>query len=369
MSSELKSDLAKAKKPVLLIGGGCQKYRKEFREFSNRIKIPAYATWNALDIVTSDLPYYAGVVGTYGGPGRNVGIQSTDFLLSIGSRISGRITGGNPPAFAAKSKRYHCDIDPDLLASLPGEHILCDAGEFMRGFGESELEFPAWVARCKGWAEKYDPVKPEHFQTFTHYGFVRRLSERLPANAIVVSDTGGNVIMMGHCFKSKAGQRLFTSNGNTAMGFAFCGALGAWFADPTRPVICLIGDGGFCMNSQELQTMVNYGAKVKTFILNNRCYGNTRLYQDSNGLRQLACGPDGYNPPDFTRVAVAYGVHSFTLDDYEDIPKALAIDAPIVVDVPHHDFYQYYPRISRWDQDLDDQDPPLPREEIEANRI
>src|SRR3954470_13671181 len=123
MYNALKSDLKASKKPVLLIGGGCQKYRKEFREFSNRIKIPAYATWNSLDIVTSDLPYYAGVVGTYGGPGRNFGLQSADFLLSIGSRISGRITGGNPPAFAARAKRYHVDIDGDLLESLPGTKI------------------------------------------------------------------------------------------------------------------------------------------------------------------------------------------------------------------------------------------------------
>ena len=378
MFSELLSDLQNSRKPVLLIGGGVQNYRKEFLALTKVLRIPTYSTWNALDIVTSDLETYAGVVGTYGGPGRNFGISSADLLISIGSRISGRITGGQPNNFAKFAKKYFVDVDRALLQRQnqpcpADENILCDAGEFITGLtrlGGEKLNpafHEAWLKRCKDWAVKYDPVKPEHFETFHHYGFVRRLSERLPSDAIVVSDTGGNVIMMGHCFKSKWGQRLFTSNGNTAMGFAFCGALGAWFA-AKRPVICLIGDGGFNMNLQEIQTMVNYGCNVKTFILNNHCYGNTKLYQKSNNKAFVACGPDGYKPPNFVDVVHAYGVDSMYCTDYGAIDVALKHEKPLVVDVVHHDFYDYYPRISRFDQDLDDQDPPLPREEIAENR-
>lgn len=376
MFAELLSDLRSAKKPVLLIGGGVQKYRKEFLELTNVLRIPTYATWNALDIVTSDLETYAGVVGTYGGPGRNFGIQSSDLMLAIGSRISGRITGGTPENFGRHGKKYFVDIDaallkPEFQPCKADRNIHSDAGEFISGFtsrlrGE-KLDHGVWLNRCKEWAVKYDPVRPEMLRDFHHYGFVRRLSERLPSNAIVVSDTGGNVIMMGHCFKSKWGQRLFTSNGNTAMGFGFCGALGAWFAAPDRPVICIIGDGGFNMNIQEIQTMVNYGCNVKTFILNNHCYGNTKLWQKSNNKALIACGPDGYNPPDFVKIADAYGALSGTLDDYDQIDAAIAIPSSVILDVVHHDFYDYYPRISRFDQELHDQDPPLPRVEIEEN--
>jgi acetolactate synthase-1/2/3 large subunit len=380
MYSELISELRQAKKPVLLIGGGVQNYKQEFLELTKVLRIPAYATWNALDIVTSDLETYAGVVGTYGGPGRNFGIQASDFLLSIGSRISGRITGGTPSNFAPHAKRYFVDIDSGLLnpewQPVKGRNILMDAGEFMSGLtrelGGEKLDFEPWLKRCKDWAVKYDPVKPEMLSSFHHYGFVRKLSERLPNDSIVVSDTGGNVIMMGHCFKSKWGQRLFTSNGNTAMGFAFCAALGAWFSEK-RTVICLIGDGGFNMNLQEIQTMLNYGCNVKTFILNNHCYGNTKLYQKSNyGSRFLACGPDGYSPPNFEAVARGYNVPVVDrIDCYcnleEKIDEVVKQPFPAIIDVVHHDFYDYYPRISRFDQELHDQDPPLPREEILEN--
>jgi acetolactate synthase-1/2/3 large subunit len=380
MYNELIADLKQAKKPVLLIGGGVHKYREEFKALTEVLRIPAYATWNALDIVTSDLETYAGVVGTYGGPGRNFGIQSADLLISIGSRISGRITGGIPENFAPLAKKWLIEIDPGLLGQFQpvkfDRNIESDAGEFMSGLtrklGGEKLDFELWLKRTRWWAEKYDPVRPEYWKEFHHYGFVRKLSERLPANAVLVSDTGGNVIMMGHCFKSKWGQRLFTSNGNTAMGFAFCGALGAWFANPERPVICLIGDGGFNMNIQEIQTMLNYGCNVKTFILNNHCYGNTKLWQKSNNKAFVACGPDGYSPPNFEAVARSYNVPVVDrIDCYcnleEKIDDIIKHPFPAIIDVVHHDFYDYYPRISRFDQELHDQDPPLPREEIAEN--
>jgi acetolactate synthase-1/2/3 large subunit len=240
-----------------------------------------------------------------------------------------------------------------------------------------------WLEQCREWVRKYDPVKPEMLSgEFHHYGFMRRLSELLPANAIVVSDTGGNVIMMGHCFQSKAGQRIFSSNGNTPMGFALAGAIGAWFADPSRPVYCIIGDGGMQLNIQELQTIKHYGVPVKVIILNNHILGNTKSYQRVNKKAELACGPDGYSCPDFVAVAKAYGIEAVTIDKLwgsrssyaqgtleEMLPKVIAHPGPIVVDVVHHDFCAYEPRLSRWDAGIEEMHPPLPEEEFLANMI
>ena len=95
-------DLNNAKRPVMMIGGGVRiaKAVDEFRELARLLKIPCFPTWNALDAVSSDFEYYGGRIGTYGGAGRNFGIQNSDLLLAIGSRISGRITGGNINSFA-----------------------------------------------------------------------------------------------------------------------------------------------------------------------------------------------------------------------------------------------------------------------------
>ncbi len=230
-----------------------------------------------------------------------------------------------------------------------------------------------WLAQCRDWLARYDPVRPEMLTgEFHHYGFMRRLSEALPDNAIIVSDTGGNVIMMGHCFRSKAGQRIFSSNGNTPMGFALCGAIGAWFAEPSRPIICIIGDGGFCMNSQELQTIVNYGVKIKVFIIDNRCLGNTRSFQIQNNKRELACGPDGYKPPDFIKVVRAYGITAAQISAWEHctdnvLRELMSLDRAVVVDVRHDWFCDYQPRMTLWNAGIEESFPLLPEAEFEEN--
>lgn len=229
-----------------------------------------------------------------------------------------------------------------------------------------------WLEQCREWVKEYDPVRPEMLSGgFHHYGFMRRLSEKIPSNAIIVSDTGGNVIMMGHCFQSKAGQRIFTSNGNTPMGFALCGAMGAWFAEPERPVICIIGDGGMQLNIQELQTIKHYGIPLKVFIINNGILGNTKSYQRVNGKAELACGPDGYSAPNFSAVASAYGIQNYSLGEWDRfdyvVDNALASDSAVIVDVIHDDFCQYEPRMSRWDAAIEEMYPYLPENEFLAN--
>ena len=229
-----------------------------------------------------------------------------------------------------------------------------------------------WLSQCREWVTRYDPVRPEMLD-FHHYPFMRRLSEHLPDNAIIVSDTGGNVIMMGHCFQSKTGQRIFTSNGNTPMGFAMCGAIGAWFAEPTRPIICIIGDGGFQLNSQEMQTIKHYDIQVKVFIINNGILGNTKSYQRVNGKVELACGPDGYSAPNFCAIASAYGIKNYSLGEWERfdyvVANTLAADCAVICDVVHYDYCTYEPRMSRWDSAINEMYPPLPEAEFLANCI
>ena len=231
-----------------------------------------------------------------------------------------------------------------------------------------------WLDRCREWVARYDPVRPDMLEgEFHHYGFMRSLSEALPANAIVVADTGGNVIMMGHCFRSKRGQRIFASNGNSAMGTGFCGAIGAWFAEPTRPIICIIGDGGMGLNSQEMQTVVHYGVKLKIFVLQNYCLGNTRAWQVVNKRAQIGCGPDGYSSPNFCALAKAYGIAGMTVDNWRTFAFSLAYilehDEALLVEVIDPYRCNYEPRVSKFDLPIEEMFPPLPGEEFWDNMI
>ncbi|HJO18405.1 MAG TPA: thiamine pyrophosphate-binding protein [Vicinamibacterales bacterium] len=386
-------DLVQSERPVLMIGGGVRIANAigEVRELGRLLKIPCFPTWNALDVITSDFEYYGGRIGTYGGAGRNFGIQNSDLLLAIGSRISGRITGGNVNSFARGAKKYVVDVDLGLLEKqnqqVPfDENIHCDARAFIRMLigRVKELQEPAandawnfsqWTTKVMAWKAKYDPVRPEFFeqkQNVHPYVFLRMLSRVLDSDAVIIGDCGGNIVVSNHSFETKHGQRYLTNNGNSPMGFSHAASMGCYLADPARQVICVIGDGGFNMNIQELQTFLNYDIKVKTFILNNHIYGITKAYQETNFEgRCEACGPIGYDPPDFIRICKAYDHKTFVINSHsgleENIKHVLGHDGPVVCDVNCHEHHSYEPRIVGWKTPIEDMYPYLPRSEFKDN--
>ncbi|MBC7939740.1 MAG: thiamine pyrophosphate-binding protein [Chitinophagaceae bacterium] len=136
VASAFLRDLKRSKRPGILVGGGAYKARAAILAFATLHQLPVFRTWNALDVCPDDHECYAGTVGTYGGPGRNFGIQNTDLLLALGCRLSGRITGGVPESFARGAILYVVDVDAGLLDTKyqprKGDvNVLCDAGIFM----------------------------------------------------------------------------------------------------------------------------------------------------------------------------------------------------------------------------------------------
>lgn len=383
-------DLKKSKRPVMLIGGGVKaaKAIDLLHKVGKIMKIPMFPTWNALDIVPSDYEYYGGRVGTYGGEGRNFGLQNSDLLLAIGSRISGRITGGNLKTFAREAKKYVVDVDTVLLQKklqqVPFDvSINCDAKLFLERLlaklkKEKVPDVSSWTKQVFIWKSKYDPVRPEFFkqkEKVNPYAFIRTLSQEMKAGDVLVADCGGNIVTSNHAFATKNGQYYFSNNGNSPMGFSFCGAIGAWFASNKKNnVVCIIGDGGFNMNIQELQTLLTYGIKIKTFILNNHVYGIIKAFQDTNVEgRHEASGPKGYVPPNFIKISNAFGVTTRQIKKNSSakktIQEVLSCKESVICDVDCGNWYTYEPRVFGWNTPIEDMHPYLSRDEFRKNMI
>jgi acetolactate synthase-1/2/3 large subunit len=381
-------DLSKSERPVILVGAGVRHAKgiEELLDIGEKLKIPLFPTWNALDVVTSDNKYYGGRVGTYGGKGRNFGIQNSDLLLAIGSRISGRITGGKVESFAKEAKKYVVDVDRYIMQRktqpVPfDENILCDAKVFMQRMlhvlnsSKNIPDFSKWTEKVINWKDKYDPVLPEYYEekNFVNpYAFMRILSNKMNKEDIIVSDCGGNIVITSHAFETKQGQRLITNNGNSPMGFSFAGAMGAYLAGgKDNNVVCIIGDGGFNMNIQEMQTVKNYNLGFKTFILNNHSYGIIRAYQKTNlEGRLIASGPEGYNPPNFADISKAYGIKTVEIKRNNEIEKkideVLKYKGPVICDVDNGMWDTYEPRIFG-NTPIEDMFPHIDRKEFKEN--
>ena len=119
------------------------------------------------------------------------------------------------------------------------------------------------------------------------------------------------------------------------MGYSFPTALGVKVAQPDRPVLCIVGDGGFLFNSSELSTAVRYGINVTTVIFRNDSYGN--VARDLDDLFGGTYETDLHNP-DFVDFAQSFGAVGTRADQPGDlsrlIPSALAHPNPVVIDVP-----------------------------------
>ncbi|HLD38558.1 MAG TPA: thiamine pyrophosphate-binding protein [Candidatus Nanoarchaeia archaeon] len=381
------NDLHNSERPSIIIGGGVRIANglEELLKVGEKLKIPMFPTWNAIDIVTDDYEFFGGRFGTYGGKGRNFGIQNSDLVLAIGSRISGRLFGSNSESFLRAAKKYLVNIENSQLEKkfqeIPfDENIHCDAKIFLEKLNSKigkVKNFSPWMKWVAERRDKYDPVKSEFFDIKepTHpYAFIRILSQEMEKGDILISDCGGNVVTVNHAFESKKGQRMITNNGNSPMGFSFAGAMGAWLAsDKKHNTVCIIGDGGMTMNIQELQTVKNYNLGFKTFISNNHCYGITRQFQRTKFEgRQEACGPKGYSPPDFVKICEAYGIPTLTINNNsearEKIKQVLNHKGPIVCDVNCHDWDNYEPRVFGG-KSIEEMFPFLSREEFMENMI
>lgn len=393
------TELKKSKRPCFLIGGGIKITNNvdKLNKILEKFNIPVFVTWNGIDIVSSDRNYYGGRIGTYGGPGRNFGIQNCDLLFAIGSRVSGRLTGGNISSFAREAKKFITDIDSELLdkkyQQVPFDvNILCDLDNFLEIFEEvlnknlkSMPNFNSWLNKVIEWKNKYDPVKENAPKKNSYifnkknyvnpYFFMKLLSEKMNNTDIIVGDCGGCSVLVGHALKTKQGQYYHSNNSHAPMGYSFSAAIGSALATKTRRVICLTGDGGFNMNIQELQTLKNYKINnLKTFIINNHIYGITKAFQKTNfSGREEACGPKGYNPPDFNKIVKAYGVESVAIENDDELEEkieyVLNFDGPVVVDVNCHEYHLYEPRLIGWATPIEDMYPYLDRNEFRNNMI
>ena len=126
---------------------------------------------------------------------------------------------------------------------------------------------------------------------------------------------------------------LFTAGGNSPMGYALPAAIGARLARPDRQVVAMIGDGGFQLNIQELQTVKALGLDIAIVVMNNRSYGIIKQVQDSYLGGRYHASEDGYSTPDFGRIADAYGLAYARIDGLDAVTPDLFGRGPIVIDV------------------------------------
>lgn len=357
---DLLNSLLKAKQPLILVGGGIRSSQATdlFRIFVNKIGIPVVYSLMAVDVLPYNNPLRVGMIGSYGNRWANLTIAKCDVLLVLGSRLDVRQTGSQTDAFRKNKTIFHVDCEEGETNNRVRECKVL-VSDLRRFLGTAiELTDNKFIDREK-WLEEINNLKsswPDTAELSDIKGInpnhlMHRLSHFSKKAHAYVSDVGQHQMWSAQSLEIESGQRFLTSGGMGSMGFGLPAGIGTCFALGIKPLVVIAGDGGFQSNIQELQTVMRNNLPIKIVILNNKCHGMVRQFQESLFEGRYQSTLWGYSAPDFAEVAKAYGIQSKTISVNEGVEDALKWlwndpDKPSLLQVVIDTFANAYPKIN-----------------------
>ena len=334
-----------AKKPFVVYGQGIVQSgaEKALAAFLDKAGIPAASTLLGLSALPSNNPHYKGMVGMHGNVAANVMTQNCDLLIAVGMRFDDRVTG-TTATYAKQAKKIHIDID----ASEIGKNIPVDLG--ILGDAKTVLEkltsavkaanHDEWektAQRCYE-VENAKVINPEVHpgKGYINMGeVVDTVATVAKGEAIVITDVGQNQMHAARYSKFVNTRSMVTSGGLGTMGFGLPAAIGAKIAEPKRPVVLFLGDGGLQMTIEEFGTIMQEGTGVKIVLLNNNWLGNVRMWQELFWNERYSY--TRMLNPDYGKISNAYGISYRLVEKREDLQDAvkemLSNDEPFLLEV------------------------------------
>ncbi len=340
-------EIVKAKKPVIIAGGGCilSEASPELLELAEYASIPVAMTLMGLGGFPGTHELALGMVGMHGTYCANKAVQESDLLIAIGMRFDDRVTG-KIDSFAPHARIIHIDIDPtsirkNVRVDIP---IVGDVKNVLTALNKvlkKDIREPwdeirkAWWKQIADWREERplfynfnkDIIKPQFV--------VEKIYELTKGDAIITTEVGQNQMWAAQFYKFDKPRRFLTSGGLGTMGFGFPAALGAQLAFPDKLVIDIAGDGSIQMNIQELATAVIYKLPVKVAILKNSYLGMVRQWQELFYQERYSHSNLDVTP-DFVELAHAYGaigLRATKPNEVEPVLKeAFKVNRPVFMD-------------------------------------
>ena len=343
--------LTQAKRPIIVAGGGvtASGARAELVALAEKLSIPVATAMNAKAMFPHDHPLAVGIPGSYSRDCANQAVCEADLVFYIGSHTGGQVTNGYsiPPQGTPT-------IQLDINAEELGRNYAIKAGlqgdarnSLRRMIKHAETAEPRteWVSRVQELVQNWKasvsdmansevvPMRPERL--------CHELTDYLPSDAILVSDTGHSGVWTGTMIDLKHPDQIFIRCSGS-LGWGLPATMGAKCAHPDRPVICFTGDGGIWYHMSDLDTAVKSGINAVILVNNNHS-----LNQEQGGVESVyggrTTGSDElwlFPDADFAKIAESMGCFGITVNKPSELAgaldQALAAGKPAVVDVKTH---------------------------------
>ncbi len=339
--------IARAKSPIILIGaGGNRKLTSRMlTAMVERFGIPFATTQLGKGVIDECHPLFMGCAALSAGDFVHRAIECADLVINVGHDVIEK-----PPFFMQQGPEEagalrQSDVDPISVSRgtevvhvnfrsaevdpvyFPQIEVVGDiANAIWRISRLLELEETSWdfdrmktikmhhdASMDEGADDPRFPVYPQRL--------VRDVQNVMPDDGIVCLDNGVYKIWFARNYRARGPNTVLLDNALAAMGAGLPSAMAARLVNPECKVLAICGDGGFMMNSQEIETAVRLGIDLTCLILNDGAYGMIRWKQANLGFRDWGLE---YGNPDFRAYARSYGAKGHRVEDTESLAPLLA---------------------------------------------
>ena len=361
-----------AKAPLIFAGNGVTQSEAsdELREVAELLGAPVATTLMAKGVFPENHPLSVGMTGIWGTRVANDLARGADVILAVGTTFGEADCSSWNPNYTFSippSELVQIDIDPQEIGKIypVAVGLVGDAKATLRELagalgqtgprrsaaraGEVTTQKQAWQHELS--VDQRNGDKPIHPARL-----LNEISRIAPKDTVFVTDVGWNKNGAGQQLVTTLPRSFITSGGLATMGFAPAAAIGAKIAAPNRPVMALVGDGGFLSVAGAVTTAVELGIPVVWVIFNNFCFSTIRTvgttyFNNSYGTEFRTPDGEPYNP-DFVLFAQAFGIEGARVEEPDDLPaaltKALAANVPYLLEVRTRADVPM-PRTGHWD--------------------
>jgi acetolactate synthase I/II/III large subunit len=314
-----------ASRPLVMLGAGSSRPKlvEPLSSFVRRTRIPFFNTQMGKGSVTGGSNLYMGTAALSEGDYVHRAVDRADLIISIGHD-----TVEKPPFFMGpKGPRViHVGFTPASVEQVyfPHAEVIGDVGTNMilladRIEGKVKVDAAFTALRAEILARIRDRADEERFP-MTPQRIVRDVRKVMPEDGIVCLDNGMYKIWVARNYRTHVANTLLLDNALATMGAGLPSAMMAAMLYPERRVLAVCGDGGFMMNSQEMETAVRLGLNLVVLILEDSAYGMIRWKQAVDKFPDWGLT---FGNPDFVRYAESYGAIGHRVQRTENLVTTL----------------------------------------------
>jgi acetolactate synthase-1/2/3 large subunit len=330
-----------SKRPLLLIGAGANRKQtsKMLTEFVNKLGIPFFSTQMGKGVVDERNPLFLGNATISSNDFLHQAIANADIIINVGHDVVEK-----PPFFMdhGSFEVIHVNYVAASVDSVyyPQLGLIGDIANSVYQLKEKIMPQSHWdfehFMNVKKHVEEHvlDGVNDHRFPIYPQR-LVADVRKVMPSDGIIALDNGVYKIWFARNYKAHEPNTVLLDNALATMGAGLPSAIMSKIVYPKRKVMAICGDGGFMMNSQELETAVRLKLDLVVIVINDNAYGMIKWKQAHMGFEEFGLN---LGNPDFVKYAQSYGAHGHRVDKGTDVEnlleQCLATPGVHLVEVP-----------------------------------